>query len=95
MNEDAIRKVILYLDESLFEPGRMWPDHIFEERSYSRWAANEIIRRLMDCPFDAPIEIVEAFMLTMIMHTYTVRDPRKKRIFSIARDTAFNILQLL
>lgn len=93
MNDSAIEKVIRYLDEQLFEPSHYWPSDIFEERSYSRWAACEVIQRLMDQPFEQPDTIVEAFIFEMSMYAY-VGGLSNRRMFSIARDAAEDILCL-
>ena len=54
MNEVAICKIMSYIENNLFEPGYLWDKHIFKERSYSRWAAYEILERIMDNPFSSP-----------------------------------------
>lgn len=92
MNETAIQKVINFIDEFLFEPTGRWPVEMFEERAYSRWAANEIIQRLLDCPFDAPEEVISRFIFEMSMNSHMATDEKKQRIFQIASETAMDIL---
>ena len=94
MNEIAIQEVKLYIEECLFEPRYNWPADIFEERSYSRWAAFEIIQRLMDQPFVSPILIIEGFMYEMASRSHIEEDLSKDHMFQIARDTAEDILCL-
>lgn len=95
MNELEATLTMEYIDEHLFEPTRTWPKHLFEERTYARWAAYEIVRRFMDHPFDPPDLIVESFMLEMINYSRISTNPEAARIFEIAQDTAEDILCLL
>ena len=92
--EQAISLVQECLNENLFEPSYFWPDQSFEERSYSRWAACEIWERLLDRPREDPDLIVANFMFEMALFANSTDDSTKKRIFSIARDTAEDILTL-
>lgn len=94
MNQLAIQKIMECLEENLFEPNRQWPQTVFEERSYARWAAFEIWQRLMDRPHDLPDDIIEEFALKTQALSAVTDDPVKARIFSIASDTAEDILTL-
>lgn len=94
MNELAIRKIIECLEENLFEPKYSWPEKAFEDRSYARWAAYEIWERLMDRPNESPDLIISEFMLQMILYENITEDPKKARIFSVAKETAEDILTL-
>lgn len=93
MNE-AIFKIQNYLNNVLFEPSLNWPEDEFRERSYSRWAVNEIITRITDCPLDPPDQVIELFLLEMIMYTY-LENESHDHVFSIASNTAEDILSLL
>lgn len=95
MNEIAIKEVMDYIENDLFEPGTSWPNHIFEERSYSRWAAYEIIQRLMDRPLDPPEITIEEFIFDMESYYAITENPRIEHIFSIAADIGKNILQIV
>lgn len=96
MTEVAIGEIQRYLEDTLFEPGNDWPSYIFERRSYARWAAFELLNRLMDHPTEDPVTIVEAFMVEMDIYSYTKEDDTKKSfMFSTARDVAENVLYLL
>lgn len=95
----ASNEVVAYmisecLEENLFQPNKNWPETIFEDRSYARWAATELAERLMDRPYENPDMIVEEFMLRMSLLASVTEDPVKRRVFSIARDTAEDILTL-
>lgn len=90
---EAIFKIQKYLNDALFEPSLNWPKDEFRERCYSRWAVNEILTRIMDHPFDPPDQIVEIFLLEMII--YSTRENESDKVFSIASNTAEEILSLL
>lgn len=94
-NEFAIRMIRQAIDECLFEPGYHWSPDMFEERSYARWAAFEILERLMDQPFDDPEVVVSKFMYKMGVLASEERDPKRVHLFMIARDTAHDILSII
>ena len=96
MCEEAIGKILDCLDEVLtFEPNRYMPDSDLEMQSYSRWAAYEIINRMMDHPYELPEIAAEEFLYTMATHAATTEIPEKRPIFEIARDMAYDILMIL
>lgn len=90
---EAIFKIQNYLNNVLFEPSLNWPKDEFRKRCYSRWAVNEIITRIMDRPFDPPDQVVEIFLLEMII--YSTRENKSDDVFTIASNTAEEILGLL
>lgn len=94
MNESAIQAILAYRDEHLFEPEMNWPKYWFDQRSYSRWSANEILKFIIDRPFTPAVEIVEDFALKMEHLLYVSEDKASSSIFSIARDTAADILDI-
>lgn len=93
-NELAVHLVLECLEENLVEPNRSYPTDIFEERSYARWAATEIAEMLMDRPHEFPDLIIEEFIFKMVVMEYATDDPKKSRIFSVAKETAKDILTL-
>lgn len=95
MNELEIKLVLKFIEDYLFEPTKSWPRDEFDERAYARWAAYEIVERLMDCPFDPPDLIIEEFMLELDIYSHQTKSEHIKDMFSIARDTALDILCLL
>ena len=50
MNDEVIQKILNYANEHLFEPGVHWPKSVIMERSYERWAVDEILLAIMDHP---------------------------------------------
>lgn len=90
-------KVLEYMEKYLFEPGYSWPIHIFDERSYSRWAACEIVERLMNRPYDPADEVIEEFIFELSAYVYASTDDTSKRcqMFSIAKNAAEDILNYI
>ena len=94
MYEAAIAELEYYMDTYLFPPGTNWPEYYFKERSYSRWAASEILQRLKEGGNLTPIEIVEEFIDEMDDFSCLNDRRESKLIFSIARDAGKDILCL-
>ena len=94
MNEIAIITIINCLEENLFEPNRTWASDIFEERSYARWAAYEIWQRILDNPLKTTDEIIDEFILDMTMCYMSTDNPKREKLFKIAKETAEDILTL-
>jgi len=95
INDIAISKIMKYIDEYCFEPGAKWLDEYFAQRSYSNWAAYEILELIMDHPFDSPSLLIDDFILKMELYSCIGNVFERKIIFSIAKDTAEHIQQLL
>lgn len=94
MNEVAVSIILNYMEECLFEPGLKWPDCYFDQRSYSRWAANEILEQIMNRPTELPINIIEEFMIKMLFFSCKAENEHNSLVFSIAQDTAQDLLLL-
>lgn len=104
MNQVAISIVQEYADENFFEPLKNWPKNEFIRRSYSRWALQEILSRLMEqediLPWDtffrmrSPIEVISEFIDELDSYVEISRDEKTRLIFSIARDSAEDALCL-
>lgn len=92
MDTDAAQKLMIYINEYFIEPHHRFPTKLFEEMSYSRWAAFEIVNALLDHPTDPPVEVVENFLLKMALYAQVSESEDKRRIFSIAEDAAEDIL---
>lgn len=94
MNEVAIDIVLNYINRELFEPDHRWPEDIFERRTYSRWAAYEVLERIMDHPYDDPSIVIEKFWLEIGVILNGEHDLKKHRMFSIAKQTIEDIGRL-
>ena len=94
MYEIATQKIMECLEENLIEPQRGWPEDLFEERSFARWAAMELANEIMDRPYEPPDLLVHRFILKMKVFEMETRDPNRSRIFRIASEAAEDILTL-
>lgn len=95
MNERAIYRLLECLEENLVEPNYFWPQDMFEEQSYARWAVYEIINMLMDRPFQEAQDVVEDFILRMCWLKSTTEVDQKIRLYEIAIETAKDILTII
>ena len=93
-NDLAAEIVMNTLEENLPEPNRNWPTDMFEEQSYARWTAYELANRLMDRPYEFVDHIIQDFILEMMGCLRATNDPKKQKVFSVAIDTAEDILTL-
>lgn len=101
-----IRTIQEYADECLFEPSLRWSRHDFQIRSYSRWAVNELIDRLIEeadlYPFyiferehKEPLDVIREFVDDMDGYCELSEDNNDSRlIFSVAREVGEDILYL-
>lgn len=97
MNDTAIKIVSDFIDKNLTDPQIYWAPGMFLQRSYERWAAYEIINKLLDKPFDPPLETIEAFMYESSIRStfYEALDNEDKAyMFSIAAYISETILRL-
>lgn len=94
MCDTAISIIQEYIKQHLFSPSNTWCKYEFEKRSYSIWAAYEIINRLMDRPFEMPICIIENFIFEMAMYACYGEDEHRSFIFQTAVETAEEIILL-
>lgn len=95
MYDEAIQKILKYEEEVLFEPGLHWPKKKIQERSYARWAAEEILLSIMDHPFTEPDMIIEEFIIKMECFLHISENTTANSIFTIAENTAEDILGLI
>jgi hypothetical protein len=93
MNDEAIATILKYMEECLFEPNRNWPESEFDRRSYSRWAATEILRFLMDNPFTPADMAICEFIIKMSYFSHLAKKSNQRFIFAI--DTAEDIQSLV
>lgn len=92
MYDKSVNLILDYIEYSIGAIDDIWPEHMFEYRANERWAANEILERVIDSPFDDPELIVEEFFLEMLLYESQTIMEKKKKLFSIAKNTAEKIL---
>lgn len=95
MNEVEVITVMNYIDDQLFEPKINWPREEFSRRSYSRWAAYEILELVLNRPFNSATELIEDFIIEMWYFLYIAPNEKSGYKFLIAMDVAENILLLM
>lgn len=94
-----------YIDEYLFEPEYNWPEEEFYTRCYERWAGNELLERMTNesmrfpefisaKPLKTPYRVIEEFIDEMDYQAQSTDNKDRHVIFSIARDTAIDIILL-
>jgi len=96
MNRQIELAITNYIYEKIPEPEKHWSKFYFSQRSYSRWAAKEILEILHKNQDKSPIEMVENFMKTM--EDFSCTDDKNWKdgfIFSVAHDVASDILDIL
>ncbi len=92
-HEKAISIIESYERRYLFEPANNWPKYWFKQRSYCRWAAEELIDYIRNNPSTPVIILVEKFINRMDL--YSTKNQKNSWIFAIARDEAQNIYDIL
>lgn len=102
MDERDISKLERYIDTYLFIPSIGWFRDAYYVQVYSRWAAYEILERMMDEAMKLPehisgierrsaLEIVDEFTDEMGYYYEASDDPHKKFIFYVAMNAAMSI----
>lgn len=94
-NEKEILKIIAYENECLFEPKNSWPEYLFLKRSYERWAADEIIFRIMESPWVSACVVIEGFISKMEYFLCGTNNAAAQFIFTVAQNTAEEILSII
>lgn len=92
INELAVDRLLNYIDAYLFAPEISWDSYQFEERSYERWAAFELLERMMDHPLEDPETLVEEFVFMVDLYSRLHKDSKTSFIFTTAKETAEDIL---
>ena len=100
----AISTIKNYIDTYLFEPKNNWPEEEFAARSYSRWAADYILYRIIFDSKKLPYNItgIESKTFTDIIqecideldYCSEIRDGKFCKVFSIAKEVAIDIALL-
>lgn len=95
MNDEVIQKILNYTNEHLFESGENWPKSAIMERSYERWAVDEILLAIMDHPMTEADLVIEGFILKMELFLHMSDEPTNNHIFQVAENTAETLLGLI
>ena len=89
-------KIMNYTNMHLFEPGENWPKSAIMERSYERWAVDEILLAIMDHhPMTEADLVIEGFILKMELFLYLSENPANNHIFQVAEKIRPRLLGLI
>ena len=93
---DTAASIILdYTQEHFFSHSLSWANREFKKRSYQQWAAHEIIERILDHPFDPPLDTIENFSFEMYFYAcFSGEDEERTFMFQTAVETAEEIMLL-
>lgn len=94
MDNISAVSIINYIDECLFKPKTTSSKEEFECKSYSRWAADEILCSIIEHPFYSVADIIEGFIFKMLYFSYIEKGDEKGSRFIIAMNMAEDILFL-
>ncbi len=92
MNERAIIAIMLMLNE-FAEPRSDWPQHEADNITFSRHALEEILSYVWDHPWTPASDTIEQFAIKMESFKATSVTDDQRRIFSIAAETACELLK--
>lgn len=96
MEKEAVLAIQEYIHQYLFEPKSNWPTCEFRRRSYSRWAADEILNMIKNDPINQdPLNNVELFMNKMDRFLDMSENQEVYFAFIVAKETAEDIVCLL
>lgn len=88
MCDIAVSVIQEYIYEHFFCPVSTWDECEFRKRCYQRWAAYEIMHRIMDHPFDPPLRTLEEFVIECSMYATCGENTNRNFIFICAVETA-------
>lgn len=89
---------VMSLAEFLYETGEpevYWPQHEFDEVSFNRWAAGELMEAIMDNPTVPAMDTIEEFAIKMTSYWASAGECTKaEKIFKYAADFAYETLDI-
>ncbi len=92
MNEQALFTIISCLDGYADPPHLNWPQDKIEHDIFSKWATEEILNLVWDHPYTPASVTIEEFALKMKAYAANAVTGAQRRIFSIAAETAYELL---
>lgn len=90
MNDRAVFIVQEYISELYIKELPPCQKRAFMQQSYSRWAAEEILRCIQERGSKQPVTVIEEFANKM--DKYSLANSNTSYIFSVGYDTAMDIL---
>lgn len=95
MNDRAIQVILNYLEKDSQPPELWMGKREFEELSFSRWTAEELLNAIWDRPFTPAEDTIEAFEIKMKLYALLAEQRSASRIFSVAAQTAEELLEVI
>lgn len=92
-NEMFVMSLIEFLNET-GEPEVHWPRHEFDEVSFSRWAAGELMEAIMDHPMVPAMDTIEEFAIKMLAYQASSKGTNAEKIFKYAADFTYETLDI-
>ena len=91
MNKSVISVIQSYIVK-LNKPTHNWRSSRFEQSSYTRWAAKEVLRYVKEHNTIPPVMAIEEFVRKM--DAYSCMNKHTSYMFSVAHDVAEDILDI-
>ena len=92
MNDLAIEIIQKYISD--FENRKhYWSKPMFKQNSYAKWSAEELLERVQNRKNVPAIYVIEDFI--RLMDRYACMNPHNSYMFSVAHDTAEDILDFI
>lgn len=95
MNEELIQKIVRYKNDCLSDLGDRPSKKRIQKQAYEQWAIDEIILSIMDHPLADSDVIIDNFILKMQYFLHSSHDIESNYIFTVAVNTAEDILGLI
>lgn len=97
MNSNEVAKNVIrgYLADmrNIQAKNKRWQFQLFQQESYSIWAANELLNELRKNKTDPPLVVMEEFRDRM--DAYSCKNKETSFIFSVAKDTTEVLIDIL
>lgn len=92
MNERALMAIMSVLEGFTEPPRSDWPQYEAEDFTFSRWAVEEMLNQVWDHPWTLASDTIEQFALKLEMYAITSKTEKQRRIFAIAAETVWELL---
>lgn len=93
LNERALMAIVSVLESYTEPPDLNWPQQEIDDVIYSKWVVGEILDLVWDHPWTLASETIEQFAWKLETFAATAAIEDQKRIFSIAAETAWELLE--
>lgn len=93
MNRNYILSAIRECADGVMESQYPFPRDLFAQRSYQKWAVDEIIKSIEESKSIPPITVLDDFIRKM--NDFACRGGEGGFIFSVAYDIAIEILNIV